>query len=262
MIPVFVTKWINPCEWIEIRLNGFMNSILDFFFPPRCLLCGVSKSLVSGCFLCKACEGDLKLNQNACVHCGIPLDSASLHSASIICGQCQKSPPNYDCCWSAYIYAQPLEWMIQQLKFNAKLAYVPLLSELMIHHIPKYLYEKQRPDVIIPMPLHANRIKQRGFNQSLQLVKPLAKLSGLKLDSTSCQRQRDTEHQTGKNARQRHQNIKGAFTFSNDNNYKHVVIFDDVVTTGSSISELSKTLKQNGVNRVDVWCLARAEKIN
>jgi len=239
-----------------------MTPLMDFFFPPRCLLCGDSKALLPNCHLCEACASDLKPNLQACACCGIPLHRQPQTNAKIICGQCLKSPPYFDRSWSAFIYAQPLEWMIQQLKFNAKLAYASLLSELMIRYFPAELLASARPDAVIPMPLHYRRLKQRGFNQSVHLARPVAQSLRLPLDTTSCIRIRDTEHQTGKNARQRNKNIKGAFEFQNTRKYQHLIIFDDVVTTGSSVSELSRTLKRSGVKRVEVWSLARAEKIN
>ncbi|RDH82528.1 MAG: phosphoribosyltransferase [endosymbiont of Galathealinum brachiosum] len=241
-----------------------MKKILDFLYPPRCQLCGSDQGLHLSNQLCMACVADLRFNKAACQICAEPLGFESSESGfqSKICGQCTKSPPVFDSCWSAFVYAQPLEWMIQQLKFNAKLNIAPLLSRLMEEGLPPSLYKEMRPDVIIPMPLHNRRLKQRGFNQSHLIIKPIAKKINLPIDLNSCVRVRDTEHQTGKNAHQRTLNIKNAFEFINRNNYQHVLIFDDVVTTGSSISELSKTLKKEGVKRVDVWCLARAEKIN
>ena len=185
-----------------------------------------------------------------------------MSAKEMVCGNCLKTPPAFDTCWSPFIYTQPLEWVIQQFKFNANLMYAPLLSDLMIQQIPAFLYQQQRPDAVIPMPLHYKRLKHRGFNQSLLLAKPVAKVLGVPVDSVSCQRKHNTDHQTGKNARQRQLNIKGAFQFNNHNNYQYLVIFDDVVTTGSSVLELSKTLKLSGVSRVDVWSLARAEKLN
>ncbi len=233
-----------------------MDKLLDFFFPPRCQLCGDTSNLGSTGQLCVACTHDLQLNLTACRHCAVPLNFEELNQ----CGKCIKSAPVYDSCWSPFIYAQPLEWMIQQLKFNAKLSYAPLLSNLMISNLPEQFYKNQTADVIIPMPLHNSRLKQRGFNQSSLLAAPLAKALGLPVDTNSCQRILNTDHQTGKNARQRQQNIKNAFTFNNHFNYRHVLVFDDVVTTGSSVAELSKTIKLAGVNRVDVWSLARAER--
>jgi len=236
---------------------------LDFLFPPRCLLCDSVHDLLPGVPFCEPCSGDLLHNMSACCLCAAPLEQVSPAQVSPaqadeVCAQCLGKAPAYDYIWSPFVYAQPLEWMILQLKFSARLSFVPLLSGLMAQQLPMGHYELSLPQAIIPMPLHPRRLKQRGFNQSLELVRPLAKLLGLLVDTSSCSRIRDTEHQTGKTARQRRVNIKGAFSFENKRNYQHVVIFDDVVTTGSSVSELSRVLKRAGVRRVDVWCLARA----
>ena len=233
-----------------------MQSLLNFIFPPRCQLCSDTHQISHQCELCESCCNDIYINQQPCERCAEPL----AFSESGLCAECLQKLPVYDICWSPFVYAQPLEWMIQQLKFNSKLHFAPLLSTLMIRDIGGFLQNTPLPDVIIPMPLHVRRLRQRGFNQSYMLVKPIAKELNLKIDIDSCQRVRNTEHQTGKNALQRRKNIKGAFTFNNEKAYKHVVIFDDVVTTGSSVIELSKVLKKSGVKRVDVWCLARAKK--
>jgi len=110
------------------------------------------------------------------------------------------------------------------------------------------------------MPLHPARLRQRGFNQSLMLAAGLSKALQIPLNTRHCQRVRDTPHQTGKTARQRRRNIKGAFQFVNKAQYRHLAIVDDVVTTGSSVRELTRQLKRAGVQRVDVWSLARAGK--
>jgi len=235
--------------------------LLDFLYPTRCLLCGnASDSRFAG-QLCEPCAADIPNNPNACVKCALPLTSSDQHppQSPAHCAQCIKKPPAYEVCWSPFIYAQPLEWMIQQLKFNAKLNFAPLLSRLILNNLPAHLYANDRPDVIIPMPLHRRRLQQRGFNQSQLLIKPIAQALNLPLDLYASKRIRDTEHQTGKSAHQRRQNIKNAFSYKHKPNHQHVVIFDDVVTTGSSVSELTKTLKNGGVKRVDIWCLARAE---
>ncbi len=242
-----------------------MRQLMDFFYPPRCQLCASYNMLNRGHLtsqLCNACAADIVINHSACKRCALPLPqpSAPVHKPAVTCAQCIQQPPDYDSCWSPFIYTQPLEWMIQQLKFNAKLDFAPLLSNLITQHLPARL--ETRPDVIIPMPLHSKRLKQRGFNQSHLLIKPVANTLNIPLDLNSAIRNRDTQHQTGKNARQRKQNIKGAFDYSHQKKYRHIVIFDDVVTTGSTVSELTKTFKRAGVERVDVWCLARAEKFS
>ncbi len=262
-----------------------MSTLLSFFFPSRCLLCGDTDNLPTDTFLCCACAADIKPNINACAYCAEPV-SEWVQQGPRVCARCLSEPPVYDLCWSPFVYAQPLEWMIQQLKFAEKLTFAPLLSRLMMTHLPlPYLalshlalphltpshltqthptsshYPQHLPDAIIPMPLHNKRVKQRGFNQSQMLAEPLAALLAVPIDMSSARRVRNTEHQTGKNARQRQLNMKGAFTFDNKHDYQHVVIFDDVITTGSSVTEFCKTIKRAGVPRVDVWSLARAERI-
>ena len=242
-----------------------MNRFMDFIFPRYCLLCGEKHQLIPTADLCIGCYKDITLNSSPCGLCGVPLTPtlkglSQAGATEPVCGSCLKTPPAFDALWSPFIYTQPLEWVIQRFKFNANLMFAPLLSDLMIQQIPASLYKQQRPDAVIPMPLHDKRLKHRGFNQSLLLAKPVAEVLGVPVDSKSCQRRHNTEHQTGKNARQRQQNIKGAFQFDNKKNYQYLVIFDDVVTTGSSVSELSKTLKLSGVSRVDIWSLARAER--
>lgn len=234
-----------------------IHLLWEFLFPASCLLCAAPPSAETKHYLCRHCLADLQNNSHACSLCGLPMNK---QSPVALCAECLKSPPVFDECLSAFVYAQPLEWMIQQLKFNEKLSYVPLLSSLMLAYLQSRLAENFIADVIIPMPLHPKRLKDRGFNQSLLLLEPVAREMNIPIDSSSCQRVRDTPHQTGKTARQRRQNIKGAFRFDNQQGYKRVVIFDDVITTGSSVGELSKVLRRSGVKRVDVWSLARAGK--
>ena len=234
-----------------------VSKLWQFMFPAGCLLCGASPSRSKNDYLCDSCLADLQNNHYACTLCALPIKELASTS---LCADCLKSPPVFDRCLSAFVYAQPLEWMIQQLKFNEKLSYAPLLSSLMLRFLQDKTAEQLTADVIIPMPLHPKRLKERGFNQSLLLLEPVAFEMGLPIDTSSCQRVRDTPHQTGKTARQRKQNIKGAFQFENQKGYKHVIIFDDVITTGSSVGELGKVLKRSGVERVEVWSLARAGK--
>ncbi len=250
MIPVFAVK-----RDASSYAGKIMRSVLDFIYPQRCLLCDTPLAGVHMA-LCTGCTAEIPLNRHACQRCALPLEGDAKQG---LCAGCLKQAPLFLQTWSPFVYAQPLEWMIRQFKFNAKLSFGPLLSELMLQHLPEQLVSVDKPDVIIPMPLHRKREQQRGFNQSELLARPLARRLGILLDTRCCTRQRHTEHQTGKSAQQRRQNIRGAFSFS-DAAYRHVVIFDDVMTTGASVSELSRTLLKAGVERVDVWSLARAEK--
>lgn len=233
--------------------KSVLKRIIQQIYPHICVLCGDAGSQNRD--LCAHCEADLIINRQACQQCAIPLPSATSGS---VCGQCLKKPPLYDQSWSAFIYAQPLEWMIQQLKFNARLSYSILFSELMMPLLPAL---HQQPDCIIPVPLHNKRIRQRGFNQTYELIKPVATKLAIKIDTKHCLRIRNTQAQTGINAKSRSRNVKDAFEFKNTPDYKYIILFDDVITTGSTINELARTLKNQGVERVDVWSLARAQKM-
>lgn len=221
------------------------------FYPSSCVLCGNSST--GG--LCAACADELPENTCACVRCALPL----FDSERQVCGRCLTRLPAFDAAWSPFIYAQPLEWMISQLKFNAKLLQANVLSELMLQRLPE---AAGKPDCIMPVPLHRQRLRQRGFNQSIELARPLSRALDVPLDVTSCRRLRATPPQTGMTAKQRRRNLRGAFEFPNDQNYKHVVLFDDVMTTGATLNELAGLLRRHGVQRVEVWSLARAQRNN
>lgn len=229
-----------------------LTRIIDAIYPPTCVLCGIHSRSTRD--LCEGCESDFISNQNACASCALPLP---FDLAGAICGECLQSPPLQHQAWSAFVYAQPLEWMIQQLKFNAKMAFGNLLGQLAIPFLPVL---DEMPDCIIPVPLHPKRQRQRGYNQAYELVKPLARHLNIPIDNKSCRRQKHTSAQSDLDAKHRKKNIRNAFQFENTSRYNHVIVFDDVITTGSTISELVKEIKRQEVKRVDVWSLARVGK--
>jgi ComF family protein len=114
------------------------------------------------------------------------------------------------------------------------------------------------PDVILPVPLYKKRLKHRGFNQSTELARPAANTFNISLDRHSIKRVRDTQSQTGLDKKQRRKNIRAAFEIVEPLSAQHVAVVDDVVTTTSTVNELARILKRAGVERVDVWSIARA----
>ena len=110
----------------------------------------------------------------------------------------------------------------------------------------------------MPIPLHKTRYRQRGFNQSIEIARTVACELKLPVDLSSCQRYRNTPHQTSLPAKQRRKNLKNAFSLMKPIQVKHIAIIDDVMTTGSTVDELAALLKKAGASRVDVWACARA----
>ncbi|HFD13639.1 MAG TPA: ComF family protein [Crenotrichaceae bacterium] len=227
---------------------NWLKKLQNNLFPPRCLLCNADSKTEFD--LCLGCCDDLPFQLHTCPRCALPLQMNQL------CGTCQKKPPAYTHCIAPFNYAPPLDYMIQQVKYSKKLAYARLLGELMSHQFNQPKITK--PDIIIPVPLHPKRIRERGFNQSLELVRPIAKSLNIPIDYHSCQRIRHTPKQADLTATQRHENLKNAFQISKEIDASHVALFDDVMTTGTTVELLAKELITSGVERVDVWVCARA----
>lgn len=207
----------------------------------------------AGLDLCRACRLDLPLTVTACEHCAIPLPA--VHHAGSVCGACQAEPPSFKRCLAAFAYAAPLDHLLVDLKFNGRLALARSLGKLMADWLACHI--DGLPDSIMPVPLHPARLRERGFNQSLELARPVARRLGLSLDIHSCQRVRNTSPQAELSARHRHSNIKGAFGVKGKVKGR-IAIVDDVMTTGSTVQEMTRTLLDAGAAEVEVWVCARA----
>jgi ComF family protein len=156
-------------------------------------------------------------------------------------------------------YLPPITKLIMELKFHHKLVNAEILGQLMAQTLQKrWYYNKSLPDVIIPVPLHTQRLQERGFNQALEIARPISDRLQIPLDTLSCQRARHTTAQATLVAEQRHQNVKNAFVIHQDFTGRTIALLDDVITTGQTVAELSKTLKKAGAKRIDIWAIARA----
>lgn len=233
-------------------------------YPPRCLLCGGTGKKKEGeaVDICDPCQCRLPENLSACIRCALPLP-VELSGHSMVCGRCQKKPPDFDYSVSLFRYEQPVVWLVKQLKFNERLSHARLFGELLAERVthrlePENASSHSVPDCILPVPLHNKRFRKRGFNQSIELARSVSKKSGVPLELNLVERVRETESQTGLDADKRRKNLRGAFKLVDTTKYKYVVIIDDVVTTGSTVNELAIVLKKSGVERVDVWSIARA----
>ncbi|MDR3411814.1 MAG: ComF family protein [Formivibrio sp.] len=170
-----------------------------------------------------------------------------------MCGNCLKTPPHFDSTHAAFLYHGVLAQLIPAAKFGARWSLFPALARLML----PTLQQVPRPDLLIPLPLHAQRLKERGFNQALEIAKPLVRSLSLPLEHTLLQRTRDTEHQARLSEKARHRNMRKAFVARGDLSGQRIALVDDVMTTGASLDAAARALKQAGAARVDCWILAR-----
>ncbi|MBK8161908.1 MAG: ComF family protein [Gammaproteobacteria bacterium] len=216
----------------------------------RCALCG------QGCGdlgLCPGCLADLPYQGAACTRCAIPLSSDG------ICGHCLEASPPYEEAVAIFDYREPAGVMIRRLKFDGHLAYARTLGKIMAIEL-----ERRRirlPHVILPVPLHPRRLAERGFNQAVELARPLAAHFGIPLDRSSCLRTRATAEQTGLKADERRRNVRRAFSVSSALAGADVALIDDVMTTGSTLEALALALRRAGARRVAAWVCARAASI-
>ena len=209
-----------------------------------CLLCAdVSERDI----LCRACAAELpRLPQEHCPRCALPTPNSE------ICGRCLSNPPHYDRTQSAFAYDFPLDKLVQSFKYGHQLALAGYLGQQIAA-----LAEGIEADLIMPLPLHPKRLRERGFNQALELSRPVSRATKLPIDTRSCQRVRHTLAQAELPWRERVKNIRGAFHCSEDFSGQRLVLIDDVMTTGASINECARTLKLHGAAHISVLVVAR-----
>lgn len=219
-------------------------------WPARCLVCdGACVGQPSGRDLCAQCEFDLPWNRSACARCAIPLP---LPAAA--CGACLRKPPPLAATHAVFIYAAPLDRLLPRLKFHDGLPVARLLADLM----RESFQAAERPQALVPVPLHVQRLRERGFDQALELARPLARALDLPLRQDLLQRRKATAPQSRLDATQRRANLRGAFAaMPSPSMPTHVALFDDVMTTGSTLHAAASALLRAGVQRVDAWVCAR-----
>jgi ComF family protein len=235
-----MNNWLKINQWLNFTL--FRSHLLQ----QNCTLCdATTRSELS---LCDACIEDLPLAPHpSCPQCGL-----STHDH--LCGKCLKKPPHFDATHALFTYGYPVDALLQHYKYNHAL----YLSQTFAQLLSAKMQDKNI-DVIIAMPLHPSRIKERGFNQSFELAKIIAKQHHIALDRTSCNRIKNTPPQASLPFKRRLNNMHGAFACNQSFIGKHVALIDDVMTTGSSLNELAKILKKAGARQVTCYVLARTQ---
>ena len=188
------------------------------------------------------------------------LDSACLICANsisvnqFVCGPCLTRTPHFDRTQALFRYEDPIRKMITQLKFHEQLRFAYLCGNLLAQ---KMQGSAKLPDVIIPVPLHKKRLRERGFNQALEIGRHIQKQLQIPLNYHSLIRHKATEPQSQLPAKQRDHNIKQAFHLKRTIPAQHIVLLDDVVTTGSTVNEIAHTLKKQQNCFIEVWCIAK-----
>lgn len=217
----------------------------------HCIVCLQSSKRAYA--LCLQCEQSLPwLPEKKCLVCAHPLRDNATHPT---CPRCFDHPPYYNYVQALFSYQKPIKAFIHLFKEKSQLYFGKILGELMIKHLKPIT----PIDCILPMPIHFMKQKKRGFNQSAELARWVKAKYGWPLDQSSCLRNKPQQEQRTLSMRERWQNLSDkSFSISKNFCARHVLIIEDVITTGTTINAFSKALKQTGVRTVEVWACCRA----
>lgn len=223
------------------------TDLADWLFGGTCYLCrGASRTGV----LCAPCAADLpRLPRLRCPRCALPVATGTP------CGRCLGDPPAFDATVAVFAYAFPADVLVQALKFRSELAIAPLLADALANEIGTL--PERSVDLVVPVPLHAGRLVQRGYNQSMELARRIAERLNVPLAADICERVRDTPAQIDLPLKERRENVRGAFSCRRAVQARSVAVVDDVMTSGATLREIAVTLKKFGAARVVNWVVAR-----
>ena len=236
---------LRPTQHARSWLVRAVQGIASILLPQDCFLCGAPSG---DALLCGPCGNDLpRLPVLRCPVCALPTPGGET------CGACLKQPPHFDATHCGFRYDFPVDQLIQALKYRYRLVIADYLAKSLLAVSPP-----AQPDLLLALPLSTQRLRERGFNQALEIARPLARQLGLPLLLDGYARVIDTVPQTSLRWQERQKNIQGAFECAVDLSGKEVVVIDDVMTTGATLNEFARTLKKHGAAGVTNWVVARA----
>ena len=244
-------------------MSKAVRALLDFVLPPRCLICSLSTSGASLPWVCQRCWGAVEyVTPPTCAQCGQPLAAPPEGIATTMhrCGACLLTPPTYDRARAVGLYAGVLRDLIHAMKYQRIYGLVRPLGDLLRQHFIAH-WSEHPPAALVPVPLHSRKLRVREFDQAMALARHVSQGVGIPLWADVLIRHRPTLSQVGLSAAERRRNIRGAFTVQKPQccTDKALLLIDDVYTTGATVQECARLLRQAGATRVDVYTLARVD---
>lgn len=224
-----------------------LHRCFTWLFPLRCVSCGLPANHDTR-KLCNTCHGDLNKFTYQNTHNLLRRPDIKRHLYK----------PNYHMLIAAAPYQPPVSQWVQGLKFHQQIYYARLLAEVFIDVLIAR-DDWESADCIMPIPLHQQRLRERGFNQATEIATYLQRALSIPLDVKSLTRPMTTQAQSALDLQERRKNIRNAFTYDGPV-YSHVILFDDVITTGATIREATRILKKAGIKRVSVWTICATLK--
>ena len=255
MAAVYMLRGESVADRLRMTMQGWPQAVARALLPSSCALCGAG----CGGVVCAPCHGEhVAPRRIRCRRCANPLGPAG--DGRIECATCLADGRAFDATLAATDYAAPLDQLVLQLKFGARLALAPWFAQMIADTVRterRFLL----PNVLCPVPLGRQRLVERGFNQALEIARPLSKLLGIPLRARLAIRALETQAQSGVSPDQRRRNMRNAFIVSPDAlamvRGQHIGIVDDVMTSGHTLNELALTFKRFGAARVSNLVFAR-----
>ncbi|PLZ03437.1 amidophosphoribosyltransferase [Burkholderia sp. WAC0059] len=239
------------------RLRVWLPRLAQLALPNHCTLCGNLSPTV----LCMACdEAYWNEPRLRCAVCALPLSGYRRAAAPYRCGDCIGTPPPFDTTLTLADYRAPLDLLARGLKFRARFGLAREFASRLAHMAEDALDPAHWPDVIVPVPLSAKRLVERGYNQAWQIAKLLAKALHVRADATLVRRVAHTAPQSGFDLATRRHNVAHAFALTGSVHGLHVAVVDDVMTSGATLEALARTLKTAGARRVTNFVALRTPR--
>ena len=239
-------------------LQQEIGALLDFFLPHACPLCGTEFSPSSSQPLCRQCLGGIHpVNSPRCPRCSLPYPTEN--DTDHLCERCLRHTPAFSWVVAAGQYRETLREAVHRFKYRGVIGLDRALGDLLAAAV---LSERPgfRPDLLVPVPLHPGRLRQRTYNQALLLARRLARQWRLPVASRLLVRCRATAPQQGLNAEARRQNLRGAFALRAPVKDVRVLLIDDVLTTGATAETCCRVLLEGGAGEIGVAVLGRAAR--
>ncbi len=233
---------------VDVRLKNMQK----WLFPGSCLLCDAR--VPREIDVCAECERSLPRIPHGCPQCAAPVFDAT--AGTVPCGQCQSHPPYFTHARAAFAYRAPIDRLIQGLKYHGQLNLSRALGDFLVQHLNAV--GEPLPDLIVPVPLHRSRLRERGYNQALEIARTVARQLQVPLGWRGSARIRATSPQTQLPRKLREKNVRGAFRANAALADYRVAIVDDVMTSGHTVNAFAAALRKAGAKDVVVWVVARA----
>lgn len=267
----FTEKLSTRNYFLVDKLSSIIEAFRQGIKQKRCHFC--DDSTFNDEAICTPCYCDLPWNTDCCSRCALPMnirttdisnintqDSSNNKPFKLVCGECISNPAPFTLAIACFRYEVPIGKAIQLLKYSHKRYFAIFFARLLTKRIQQEYIDTPIPSLLLPVPMHKKKLKERGFNQAFLISQQLSKSLSIPTNTQILQKVRSTIAQTGLDKRQRMQNLKGAFTITKPISGLHIALIDDVMTTRATADLLCKLLLDAGAQQVDVWCIARTAK--